>query len=369
MQESRINFQPSSLPLSTVVGSIKNVSRGGWDLQPEYQRNFVWSQDFKEKLIYSLIKRYPIGNISIRNLEEVNKKLARVEIVDGQQRLTTIYNFVTGTAENNHNSFKIGNEYARKIIQEILNYMKDTPNDKDFIKLQNKLSRKGNISLKYTELPKDIKEDLSIYPISISAISNATTKQISEYFRFLQNQEALRAGEIMKSFPHTYLEKYLNSLTNKENLLSLLGYSDNRLEFDKLFYSIIGLFDGKIAFGSQDKIIKEYVFETQNNPSENANMAANNMVKNLNIISNLENYTNSFKPTKRYLKLLLLLSAFDTLSFNQNSIYLKNLYFIDKRLAKFSSVYPNAINDCFRGYEELIEKYRPFAQLSVRTHN
>ena len=90
MKTRRINFNPAPMPLATIMGNIKNVNRGGLDLQPEYQRDFVWNQDFKEKLIYSLIKRYPIGNISIRNLEEVNDKNARSEVVYGQQRLTTI---------------------------------------------------------------------------------------------------------------------------------------------------------------------------------------------------------------------------------------------------------------------------------------
>lgn len=130
MNERRINFNPAPMPLATIIGSIKNVNRGGLDLQPDYQRDFVWNQDFKEKLIYSLIKRYPIGNISIRNLEELNNKNARSEVVDGQQRLTTIFNFVTGTKENSYNNFKIGNKFARKIIEEIIDYAGDYPDTK-----------------------------------------------------------------------------------------------------------------------------------------------------------------------------------------------------------------------------------------------
>ena len=175
------------MPLATIIGNIKNVNRGGLDLQPEYQRDYVWNQDFKEKLIYSLIKRYPIGNISIRNLEELNDKGARSEVVDGQQRLTTILNFVTGNKENQYNKFKIGNEYARKIINEIIEYMGEYEDNK-LNKLKKKIENKGNISIKYDDLPDIIKSDIDTYPLSISYISNATTKQISEYFRFLQNQ-------------------------------------------------------------------------------------------------------------------------------------------------------------------------------------
>lgn len=368
MNERRINFNPAPMPLATIIGSIKNVNRGGLDLQPDYQRDFVWNQDFKEKLIYSLIKRYPIGNISIRNLEELNNKNARSEVVDGQQRLTTIFNFVTGTKENSYNNFKIGNEFARKIIEEIIDYAGDYPDTK-LKRLKKKLESKGNISIKYDDLPDLVKADIDTYPLSISYISNATTQQISEYFRFLQNQEALRAGEILKSFPHTYLEKYLNEISDKMKLLEVLNYQDRRLEFDKLFYSIIGLFDRQIPFGSQDKNIKKYVFDKQDKLSENVEIYVYNMINNLNKIIELDEYRNNFIPTKRYLKLLLLLAAFNQIDFSNSINILTKLQYIDKRLAKFSSVYENALLTAFEDNKDLIEEYRKYAEICVRTHS
>lgn len=368
MKERRINFNPAPMPLATIIGSIKNVNRGGLDLQPDYQRDFVWNQDFKEKLIYSLIKRYPIGNISIRNLEELNNKNARSEVVDGQQRLTTIFNFVTGTKENNYNNFKIGNEFARKIIEEIIDYAGDYPDTK-LKKLKKKLESKGNISIKYDDLPDLVKSDIDTYPLSISYISNATTQQISEYFRFLQNQEALRAGEILKSFPHTYLEKYLDEISDKTKLLDILNYQDRRLEFDKLFYSIVGLFDRQIPFGSQDKNIKKYVFDKQEKLSEDVEVYVYNMINNLNKIIELDDYKNSFIPTKRYLKLLLLLAAYNEIDFSNPINILTKLQYIDKRLAKFSSVYENALLTAFNNNTDLIDEYRRYAEICVRTHS
>lgn len=368
MQERRINFNPAPMPLATIIGNIKNVNRGGLDLQPEYQRDYVWNQDFKEKLIYSLIKRYPIGNISIRNLEELNDKGARSEVVDGQQRLTTILNFVTGNKENQYNKFKIGNEYARKIINEIIEYMGEYEDNK-LNKLKKKIENKGNIAIKYDDLPDIIKSDIDTYPLSISYISNATTKQISEYFRFLQNQEALRAGEIMKSFPHTFLEKYLDKISDKQKLLKVLNYEDKRLEFDKLFYSIIGLFDRQIPFGSQDKNIKKYVFEKQTELNSDVEKYVDNMVNNLNKIVEIDNYTNNFIPTKRYLKLLLLLTAYNNINFDDAQSILIKLGYIDKRLAKFSSIYEDSLLSAFNNNTDLINEYRKYAEICVRTHN
>lgn len=92
------------------------------------------------------------------------------------------------------------------------------------------------------------------------------------------------------------------------------------------------------------------------------------MIDNLNIISRLTDYK-GFKPTKRYIKHLPLLCAFSALVFADTRKILNNLYSIDLRLAKFGSISADAILNAFCGHTELIEEYRPLAELCVRTHN
>ena len=108
---TKINFQPGSLPIITLMNDISDVRHGGLDLQPEYQRNFVWSNEFMDKLLLSLAKRYPIGNITIRKMDVSNSKGARQEVVDGQQRLRTIYDFI-------NNEYEINYETSKEIIEE-----------------------------------------------------------------------------------------------------------------------------------------------------------------------------------------------------------------------------------------------------------
>lgn len=365
MINQRLNFTPSILPLSTVINQIKNVHRNGLDLQPSYQRGFIWNQEFKEKLIYSVIKKYPIGSISIRNLETPNDKNAKSEVVDGQQRLTTLYHFITGTAD-----FKIRNEFARKIISEILIFFnnEEEQDNKKFQKLKTKLNQKGNIILKYDDLPVIIQDDIKAYPITISGISNASNEQISEYFRFLQNQEALRAGEILKSIPSSYLENYLQEIEDKDRLLKYLSYNDKRLEFDKLFYSIIGLIDNAVPFGSQDKVIREYVFNKNTSLTGNTLITTQKLINNLNQLGENVTVMNNFIPTKRYIKLLLLLCSYSNLDFKKANFILKKLKIIDDRIAKFSSIKKNILIDTFNNNQELISKYQLIADLCVRTH-
>lgn len=55
---------------------------------PEYQRGLVWDQEQKELLIESIMIGMPIGNIFLNDRGELE-----YEVVDGQQRLTTIWDF------------------------------------------------------------------------------------------------------------------------------------------------------------------------------------------------------------------------------------------------------------------------------------
>lgn len=355
----RMSFSVSSTPIITILNQIKTVKFGGLDLQPEYQRGYIWKDDFKDKLIYSLVKDYPIGNISVRVLELSNTKGAKSEVVDGQQRLTTIQHFING-------DYIIRSEWSKKIIEEIKNYFGEIEDEK-LSKLLKKLGNKKNITIRFSDLPDIIQGNINSYNISVSYIANSSDTEIREYFRFLQNQERLKAGEIINSIPDTSLEKYLNMLSDKDKLLGIIGFSDDRKEFDKIFYSIIGLFDNKINFGTTDKIIQKYVSESTM-PVDN-NLYIKNMISNLNIISSLDTPI-ATNVRKRFVKYLLLLCGFN---FINKSIDIKkallNLSDIDNKLSAFFSAKANIEDEIFSEYSsEVRDELRYIALLSKGAH-
>jgi hypothetical protein len=66
---------------------------GKLTIQPEYQRNYIYASDGGKKevaVIESLLKGYPIGLIYFNKATEKN-----LEVLDGQQRITSIGRFVT----------------------------------------------------------------------------------------------------------------------------------------------------------------------------------------------------------------------------------------------------------------------------------
>jgi hypothetical protein len=62
-------------------------------IQPEYQRHYIYGDGKKDvAVIDSLLKAYPLGLIYF-NVDAVNHRL---EVLDGQQRITSVGRFVTG---------------------------------------------------------------------------------------------------------------------------------------------------------------------------------------------------------------------------------------------------------------------------------
>lgn len=65
---------------------------GKLTIQPEYQRNYIYAEEEKEvAVIESLLKGYPLGLIYFNDVDE-----NRFEVLDGQQRITSIGRFTTG---------------------------------------------------------------------------------------------------------------------------------------------------------------------------------------------------------------------------------------------------------------------------------
>lgn len=362
--QSEMGFSFDSRPIQTLINQIKNINkRDGIDLRPSYQRGYIWSSDFKDKLLYSIIRNYPIGNISLRVRANRNEKGATYEVVDGQQRLTTIYKFIEG-------DYAIQTEISRKVIEYVIRYMGDE-NDKRLEKLRARLSNKGKIAIKFNQLPEDIQGNILAYNISITNITNSTDNDITEYFRYLQNQERLRAGEIINSVPDTALEKYLLEIKNRDNLLAKLSFLNKRKQFDRVFYSILGLLDGQIGFGVTDKDVMKFVSEC-NELNDETIINTKKLISTLNFIGeNTEIPINYVSCNAREMKFLLLLIIMQLVDFTiDTKMKLKALDAINIKLSAFSSAKADSVMSAFSDYsKEVIEEYRLLALISKGGHS
>lgn len=357
-------FSYDSRPIQTLLNQIRNINkRDGIDLQPSYQRGYIWSSDFKDKLLYSIIKSYPIGNVSLRVRTEKNNKGAMQEVVDGQQRLTTIYRFI-------NNEYVIQSDISKNIIEYILEYMGDDPDDK-LLKLKKKLKNKGKIAIGFKQLPQVVQDNILAYNISITNITNATDEEITEYFRYLQNQERLRAGELLNSVPDTELEKYLEMITDKDSLLAKLSFQNKRKQFDRVFYSVLGLVDGQIGFGVTDKDVMKFLVGCKALNDDTVKKTYE-LIKVLNIVSSDTSIpVNYISCNARAMKFLVLLIMLDLVDYTVDcKRKLKALDAINIKLSAFSSAKADSVLSAFAGYsDEVIEEYRLLALISKGGHS
>lgn len=86
------NIYPLNFSQRDVSSLIHMKYNAGIDLNPEYQRDLVWSQEDKENLIESIFNYVDIGKfVLFRRDFSSSKEL--YEIIDGKQRLTALLDF------------------------------------------------------------------------------------------------------------------------------------------------------------------------------------------------------------------------------------------------------------------------------------
>lgn len=90
------------MKISELIDDIRNCDL----VLPEFQREYVWTREQAKQLMVSLVKGYPVGSLlfwktdqppELKNLDAAPEKLGTIQIIlDGQQRLTTLYMLITG---------------------------------------------------------------------------------------------------------------------------------------------------------------------------------------------------------------------------------------------------------------------------------
>ncbi|HDR2375317.1 TPA: DUF262 domain-containing protein [Enterobacter asburiae] len=82
----------------TVADIYEKIDTSRLILAPDFQRKFVWTQDHQEQFLDTILNGYPFPEIYVCQGETDTKKLRTTQkVIDGQQRLTTIKNYI----ENN----------------------------------------------------------------------------------------------------------------------------------------------------------------------------------------------------------------------------------------------------------------------------
>ena len=120
----------------TVNSIIDKINRNKVNLRPSYQREYVWTVRVASKLVESLMLNIPIPTMFFH---EVND--GGLEVVDGKQRLTSIWSFING-------EFPDGSAFKLKGLDVFAEH-----NDKTF-----------------AQLPADVQERILDHPLNVHTI-------------------------------------------------------------------------------------------------------------------------------------------------------------------------------------------------------
>lgn len=99
--------------LMTISDIVRFYERGRIEINPAYQRNYRWSNLQKTKFIESILLKYPIPPIIAIKIEN-DEGLYNYEIIDGVQRLSTIFEFLKIKPKNG-NFVKNSNESLKHL--------------------------------------------------------------------------------------------------------------------------------------------------------------------------------------------------------------------------------------------------------------
>ena len=124
------------------------------DLSPEYQRGKVWAKNRRQLLLDSISKHMHVPAVYLRALDN-----DYYECVDGQQRLTTIFDFFDDKIEL---SKKYTPQYGGKC---------------------------------FSKLPKAIQDVFEDHELMVVELTNSTDEEIRELFDRLQRGMSLTSGE------------------------------------------------------------------------------------------------------------------------------------------------------------------------------
>jgi 5-methylcytosine-specific restriction endonuclease McrA len=110
----------------TISALRDKLDRGQLDLQPKFQREYVWNTrpELPSRLIESLLLEIPIPPIYFGKVAE-----GRLEMIDGQQRLTTLVNYVSNKfpLRKLHRISSLNHKFFKDLTKQEQEKILDTP--------------------------------------------------------------------------------------------------------------------------------------------------------------------------------------------------------------------------------------------------
>lgn len=174
---------------------VKMIDKETISFKNVVQRSFVWEKHRMSELIWSIIMGYPIPPVYSERGGNENDKVKVYDVLDGQQRCTTIYKYIS-------------DEFALTDLKPIP-YLDEEGNECEM-----DISGK-----KFSELEEELQDIIKDATITVKYFDNLEQHQKAEMFRRLNNGKPLSAKS--------------RTLASAKNIGSLLDIGSHKL-FDEM---------------------------------------------------------------------------------------------------------------------------------------
>ena len=191
-----------AMPLATV--SAARGIRARVDTNPDFQRPAVWSLQQKQLLIDSILREYDIPKMYWRKLSSNPDKF---DVVDGQQRLRAIWDFVDGKFSLPSNDALIDGMNAA--------------------------------GCNYDGLPDDLRIRFDTYSLDVVVLEDTDEDEVREMFLRLQNGTSLKAQEKRNAMPGK-MRDFVKSLT-EHTFFERVNFTNSRFAHDHVAAQMVCL--------------------------------------------------------------------------------------------------------------------------------
>lgn len=186
-------------PLKSMHGITDRINTN-----PDFQRPAVWSRAQKQLLIDTILREYDIPKFYWRR---ISTKPDLYDVVDGQQRIRAIWEFFEEGFTLPKNADSIDGEDVA--------------------------------SLKYSELPDDLRMRFDVYPIDVVIIEQSDEDEVREMFLRLQNGTSLKAQEKRNAYPGN-MRDFVRNVAG-HSLFTSVGFANARFNHDLVAAQLVAL--------------------------------------------------------------------------------------------------------------------------------
>lgn len=261
------NQMRPSVTNPTIAEIYQKIKDGKLDLSPSFQRRFVWTQSHQEQFIDTILKGFPFPEIYVCQGEtDFEKIITKQKVIDGQQRLTTIMNYIDSKFEKNTSvvsNYKDLTEKERKsfleyqVVVRDLGYIEDDSVKEVFRRINLTKFKLEDVEIhnaiydgKFIELAKELSQniDLSKYNVFYDSqivrmvdihffLSVLATLERDGYFS-LDSEIEKCVVEFNEEFSNYQIRK--DQVMSSFNILEGLNLPDDSMWFRKSnFYTLI----------------------------------------------------------------------------------------------------------------------------------